>query len=371
MTAALDVCGLSRRYPAAEVDALTDLDLSVPTGGCVALLGPSGSGKTTALRLIAGLDTPDTGDIRVGGANVLALPPERRGLSMVSQRPTLFPHLSVLDNVAFAPRMSGASRRAARAAAAGYLDLVQLGGFANRRPATLSGGQAQRVALARGLAAEPSVLLLDEPFSALDPSLRTDMHALLAEVRAVLEPTIVLVTHDQQEAATLADSIAIVIAGNLLQHGDVAQLYSAPASLQVFRFLGGRNEFPGVVEQGVHVSGLGLLQLSRTTHVSDGPAVLVVRQEAVGVVEPNDDAADTAGEVTCVAVRGPWSLVEVATPAGPLVAELPTGRAPRPGQLTGVVLPLEARAVVPLRGARDADRDGLTSSLAELGHGRG
>lgn len=356
MTATLDVTGLRKQYPGSAAAAIAGLDLTVSSGSCVALLGPSGSGKTTALRLIAGLDAPDGGDVRVGGVSVLQLPPERRGMAMVSQRPLLFPHLTVLDNVAFAARMAGASRRAARSAASRYLELVQLGALAQRRPATLSGGQAQRVALARGLAAEPSVLLLDEPFSALDPSLRTDMHQLVMEVRAILEPTILLVTHDQQEATALADSIAIVVEGHLLQHAGQQELFGGPASLEVYRFLGGLNEIPGVLVGAGHRSALGVLPTPQPGGVPEGPAVLTVRQESVGVVAADDKDADVVGVVARVTPRGPRTLLEVTTKAGPLFAELPVGHGVGLGTVVGLALPMSARLVVPKSGGRRRDR---------------
>ncbi len=366
MTATLEVTGLRKQYPGSATAAVAGVDLTVPAGSCVALLGPSGSGKTTAMRLIAGLDSPDGGDVRVDGVSVLGLPPERRGLAMVFQRPHLFPHLSVLDNVAFAARMAGASRRDARRTASRYLELVQLGTFADRRPATLSGGQAQRVALARGLAAEPAVLLLDEPFSALDPMLRADMHQLVMEVRAILEPTILLVTHDQQEASTLADSIAILVDGQILQHDEPQRLYASPASLQVHRFLGGLNEIRGVIDGNGHTSPLGRLHMPTAARLPDGPAVLLVRQESVGVVDADDTAADVVGVVARVTPRGARTLLEVTTPAGPLVAELPAGRCPGVGTAVGLVLPAAARVLVPESEDRPrrviADQSGVGSS---------
>ncbi len=346
MSAALSVCGLHRAFPGTDAPALDSLDLRIGPGRCVAVLGPSGSGKTTALRLIAGLDAPDRGDVIIDGRSVLALPPERRGLAMVSQRPLLFPYLSVLDNVAFAARMNGAPRRTARRSAQRYLDLVQLTSSARRRPATLSGGQAQRVALARALAAEPAVLLLDEPFSALDPVLRADMHRLLAEVRAVLEPTILLVTHDQDEAATVADSIAVLMNGHLLQHDAPARLYARPASLAVSRFLGGLNEIPGHLVDGVHHSALGPLALAPGATILNGPAVLLVRQESVVLVSADEPRVDAVGRVARSAPRGARQLVQITTAAGIIHAEPAAGQAPAVGASVGLLLPVQARTAV-------------------------
>ncbi|MBM7808843.1 putative spermidine/putrescine transport system ATP-binding protein [Geodermatophilus bullaregiensis] len=342
MSAELRVAGLRREFGGAVV--LDGVDLTVPAGGCVALLGPSGTGKSTVLRLVAGLDTPDAGRVTAGGRDLTGLAPERRGTAMVGQRPRLFPHLSVLDNVAFPLAVAGRRRRAARAEAAGHLDLVGLGDLAGRRPATLSGGQEQRVALARALAAAPAVLLLDEPFSALDPGVRADMHRLLADLRSAVSPTVLLVTHDRQEAAAVADTVAVLLDGRIAQHDTAEALHTRPASLAVHRFLGGLVEVPGRVEGGAHVSALGRLALPCAP--PPGPAVLVVRQEAVGLVAAGDPAADATGTVGRVAPRGARSLVEVATAAGTLAAEAGPGLAPPAGAAVGLVLPVAQRWVV-------------------------
>lgn len=346
MTAALQLQGLRRTHRGAAVPALAGLDLDVRAGDAVALLGPSGSGKTTVLRLVAGLDAPDSGDILIDGSSVLAVPPERRGIAMVSQRPLLFPHLSVTDNVAFAPRMAGASKRDARDQADRFLELVQLGGFGRRRPRTLSGGQQQRVALARALAAEPEVLLLDEPFSAVDPALRADMHQLLLELRAVLQPTILIVTHDHHEAALLADTIAVLIDGSLHQLSPAGLLYSRPESLTISRFLGGLNEIPGQLVDGRHRSALGNLQVASPCELRDGPSVMVVRQEAVRLVAASSAEATATGRIERVTPRGARLLVEVRTAVGSLFAEASPGHAVRAGDEVGLVLPVDQRAVV-------------------------
>ena len=342
MSAELVLTGLTRRFGGAAV--LDGVDLTVPAGGCVVLLGPSGTGKSTVLRLVAGLDTPDSGSVHAGGRDLAGLPPERRGTALVGQRPRLFPHLSVLDNVAFPLAVAGRRRRAARAAAEEHLALVGLPDLAARRPATLSGGQEQRVALARALAASPAVLLLDEPFSALDPGVREDMHRLLADLRAAVSPTVLLVTHDRQEAAAVADTVAVLLDGRIAQAAPAGELHTRPASLAVSRFLGGVNEVPGRVEGGAHVSALGRLALPGCR--ADGPGVLVVRQEAVALAGPGD-AADATGTVTRVTPRGARWRVEVATAAGPLSAETGPGPTPPPGAGVGLLLPLPQRWVVP------------------------
>ncbi len=345
MTPYLELTGLRRQHSSNQPPAVNHLTLNASRGEVVALLGPSGSGKTTVLRLVAGLDEPDAGSVSVAGRDLRGVAPERRGIALMFQRPLLFPHLSVLDNIAFAPRMAGVSRREARVKAARFLELVQLDDYGDRSVRTLSGGQEQRVALARALAAEPDVLLLDEPFSALDPSLRADMHQLLAEVRAVIEPTILMVTHDQTEATIVADSIALLVDGHLEQHDTPDRLYTQPASLVVSRFLGGANEFRGVVSAGIHISDIGHLPVPDAT---DGSAVLVIRQEAVFLTSPTDSRADAVGEVLSVESAGPRRTVTVRCDGVPVVAEVGPAQSARVGDAVGVLLPFSQRHVVPV-----------------------
>ncbi|OMQ16473.1 hypothetical protein A7K94_0202340 [Modestobacter sp. VKM Ac-2676] len=293
MNGHLRLAGLTLRYAPHQEPALADVDLEVPAGSSVAILGPSGSGKSTLLRLTAGLEQPTAGSVVLDGVDQAGTAAEHRGMAMVFQRPLLFPHLDVLDNVAFADRVRGVPRRVARRRAAGFLDLVQLPGFGKRSPRSLSGGQEQRVALARALAAEPRVLLLDEPFSALDSGLREEMYELLDELRLRLSPTILLVTHDHREADALGDTVAVLDGGRLLQAGPMRELYTRPASLAVSRLLGGRNEIPGEVRDGWHHSAVGAVRV--TARLADGPGVLVVRQERSGVTA-TDDAAAAPGE---------------------------------------------------------------------------
>jgi putative spermidine/putrescine transport system ATP-binding protein len=344
----LQLHGLRRAFPGGAAPVLDGLDLEVPAGGYVALLGPSGTGKSTVLRLVAGLDVPDAGRVRLDGRDLAGVPPERRRTAVVFQRSRLFPHLDVRDNVAFAPVVAGAGRRAARADAMRFLALVGADDLARRRAGSLSGGQAQRVALARARAARPEVLLLDEPFSALDPAVRAQMQRLLAELRAAVEPTVLLVTHDRHEAAVVADTVAVLQSGRIAQHATAEELHARPASLAVSRFLGGLNEVPGRCAGGVHRSALGSLDVGPAARaVADGPATLVVRQEAVRLVAAGDPVADVVGTVARVAPQGARSLVEVATAAGPLHAEVAPGAGWAPRSPVGVVLPLEQRWVVP------------------------
>ncbi len=352
MSARLTITGLTRRYPGAVGPTLDALDLDVPAGGCVALLGPSGVGKSTVLQLVAGLDTPDAGDVLVDGRSVRDVPPERRGAVLAFQQPRLFGFLSVLDNVAFPLVVAGARRPAARADAARFLDLVGLGDLARRRPVSLSGGQQQRVALARALAARPAVLLLDEPFSALDPAVRTEMHTLLAELRAAVEPTILVVTHDRHEAAVLADTVAVLLDGRIEQHDTIERLYSRPRSVAVHEFLGGSTAVDGHVAGGMHHSALGALELPADADVAEGPGVLVIRQEAVSLIAASDPRADLTARVTAVIPIGTRAMVKTTTAGVTVTAEVLGWEAPAPGDRVGVVLPVGRRHVIAGAGAR-------------------
>jgi putative spermidine/putrescine transport system ATP-binding protein len=342
MTAALHLSSITHRHLGADHPTLADIDLEVQDGQMVAVLGPSGSGKTTLLRVAAGLERPESGDVLLDGTSVLGEPPERRDLTVMFQEPHLFPHLNVLDNVAFADRLRGRSRSQSRAAAQRYLDLVHLGELAERRPRQLSGGQEQRVALARALAAGRRVMLLDEPFSALDTSLRTSMHQLLGEVRAALDPTVVMVTHDLDEAG-LADRVAVLVEGRIEQFDAIHTLYTAPKTLAVARLVGGFNELPGRVESGAHHSSLGSFTLPRDVEV-EGPAILLVRKERLGLT-PVDTRSTATGRVVQVRQSGPHQDVVVELDLPPtramlrVAVEARLGASLRPGDRTGVLVP--------------------------------
>lgn len=344
MSADLRLRRLTRFHPGQRRAALDSLDLDVPAGSCTAVLGPSGSGKSTALRLIAGLDAPTHGTVLLDGIDITAVLAEHRGVGMVFQRPMLFPHLSVIDNVGFAARAAGYSRSASRTQARRYLDLVHLTDFAERPVTAISGGQAQRVALARSLAGSPKVLLLDEPFSALDPVLRADMYDLVREIRTELDQTIVLVTHDQHEAAVLADSVAVLIDGVLEHHSDIGSAYTQPSTLAVNRLMGGINEIHGYLEGGVHHSALGALTVPPGNTLADGPAVLLVRHEMIRIV---DSAAEVPRGVLCGAQpAGLRYIADVRVGTAVVKVELPTGSAVAIGSTVGLNIPLTARTAV-------------------------
>jgi len=277
---ALEVIGLGKAYGGTW--AIKDLSLSVPPGALVALLGPSGCGKTTTLRMIAGLIEPDTGDIHFDGDSVARLPPERRGAVMVFQQPTLFSHLDVAANVGFGLRMRREPRAVIAERVRAALAQVQLAGMERRRIGQLSGGQQQRVALARALVTAPRVLLLDEPLSNLDPSLRDEMRELIAQLHAEQGITTLLVTHDRQEAMTLAERIAFLSDGRLQQYGTAPELYERPATVAVAQFFGMTNLFPASIVDGVAQTTLGPLRLAHGAG-NCSEAVVGIRPEHIAL----------------------------------------------------------------------------------------
>jgi ABC-type Fe3+/spermidine/putrescine transport system ATPase subunit len=233
---ALVLEGVSAGYGRGRV--IADFSLTAAPGELVALLGPSGSGKTTILKLVAGLMEPEAGEIRFDTQSMTGIPAEKRGAAMVFQKPLLFPYLNVRENVAFGLKMRKAPDAEIRMRVQKALELVQLQGFESRRPNELSGGQEQRVALARALVIEPRVLLLDEPFSALDQNLRIEMARLVRGVQKLLKITTLFVTHNQEEAAALADRTGLLLDGRLEQAGTTREFYTAPRTLRVARFFG-------------------------------------------------------------------------------------------------------------------------------------
>jgi ABC-type Fe3+/spermidine/putrescine transport system ATPase subunit len=276
---ALTLHSLTKTYPTAGQATLHGIDLAVASGSLTALLGPSGSGKTTTMKLIAGLIAPEAGDIRLDDRSIRDLAPERRGVAMVFQNPLLFPHLTVAGNVGFGLKMRGVAPDRITADVTAMLDRVRLAGLGDRRPTQLSGGQAQRVALARALILRPKVLLLDEPLSNLDPSLRDDMRSLIRDLQRETGITTLVVTHDQSEAVALADRIALLLDGRLAQAGPPEAFYRRPASEAVARFFGGVNFLTGIARDGLFLSDLGPLTLR--SDVRDGPGLLTIRPEAV------------------------------------------------------------------------------------------
>ncbi|MBD3765194.1 MAG: ABC transporter ATP-binding protein [Rhodobacterales bacterium] len=317
MTPAVEFVNVTRRFGA--VRAVDGVDLTVAAGSFFAMLGPSGSGKTTCLRLIAGFERPDAGAIRIFGEDSEAVPPNRRHVNTVFQDYALFPHLSVRDNVAYGLMVRGVDRRTRADRAEAMLALVKLEGMGDRRPAQLSGGQRQRVALARALVNEPRVLLLDEPLGALDLKLREAMQDELKALQRRLGITFVFVTHDQGEALSMADTVAVFSAGRVAQVGPPAEVYARPATRFVADFVGSSN----VLDPGV-------------TRALGGPAAWAsLRPEALRLVAPA--GAALAGRVVSHRYLGAGTRVAVQAAGAELTVLVPAGQPlPEPGAEVGL-----------------------------------
>ena len=272
---------LRRVYPGG-VTALDGCTLHMAPGEFVALLGPSGCGKTTALRLLAGLEDPDGGSIEVGGADITGVPTNKRGMGMVFQAYSLFPHLTASQNVEFGLELRRQDKARRRARAAEMLDLVGLSTQADRYAHQLSGGQQQRVALARALAIEPQVLLLDEPLSALDAKVRTQLRDEIRRIQLEVGTTTLFVTHDQEEALAVADRVGVMNRGKLEQLATPATLYNNPATPFVADFVGLTNRLRGVVTGATATVLAGTVPLLAGS-AGDGEAIVLVRPEAITV----------------------------------------------------------------------------------------
>lgn len=333
MTARLEVVGATVRFGSAA--ALDAVDLTVAPGEVVVILGPSGSGKSTLLRAVAGLQSLTAGRVALDGVDMANVPPHRRGVGLMFQDHALFPHLGVGANIAFGLRMQGRSSIATTARVAELLDLVGLPGTERRTIQTLSGGEQQRVALARSLAPEPTLLLLDEPLGALDRPLRERLAVELRQLFGRLHLTVVAVTHDQAEAFALADRLVVVDAGRVLQSGPPASVWGAPASARVARLLGFTNVAPVSVNGGRLVSPWGDLG------PAEGPAVaILVRPEGIAF----DPAGPIEGTVVTSTFAGARSRVRLTVDGAPdLDAEVPGTGAPAIG--TVVRLAVDAAAV--------------------------
>jgi len=278
----LTLSGLRVRY--GSVVAVDDLALSVPAGQLFVLLGGSGSGKSTLLRAIAGFVQPEAGRIVLDGVDLTRLPPHQRPVNMMFQSYALFPHMSVAANIGFGLRMRRLSRAAIADRVSEILALVRLHGYEARRPAQLSGGQQQRVALARSLAPSPALLLLDEPLSALDRNLRRDTREELVRLQRELGIAFILVTHDQEEALTMADRIGVMHQGRLIQVGTPAEVYEQPCTRFVAEFLGAANVLRITMKHGRPTLSCGTVVHSRTAIPPDA-AWLAVRPERIAIGE--------------------------------------------------------------------------------------
>ncbi|MEG2578972.1 MAG: ABC transporter ATP-binding protein, partial [Glutamicibacter sp.] len=291
----LHLSGITKRF--SSFVAVKDLDLVVPSGTFFALLGPSGCGKSTTLRMIAGLEAPSEGSISIGGQDVTALASHQRPVNTVFQSYALFPHMSVLENVAFGLKRKK-DKQAMEKARAG-LDLVELGHLAKRKPHQLSGGQRQRVALARSLAKRPKLLLLDEPMGALDKKLRSQMQLELVEIIERVGVTCVMVTHDQEEAMTMAERIAIMHLGWIAQIGSPIDIYETPTSRLVCEFIGNVNIFEGeVIDDAEGHATITCKDLDRQIYVGHGISTSVQDKSVTYAIRP-EKLLVTADQPTC------------------------------------------------------------------------
>ncbi|MEU9243717.1 ABC transporter ATP-binding protein [Streptomyces sp. NPDC048385] len=328
--------------------ALDGLDLTVHQGEFLALLGPSGCGKTTALRMLAGFEHPDSGTVLVDGEDVTRVPAHRRDAGMVFQSYSLFPHLNAVDNVAFGMRMRKVRTSERRARAAELLELVGLGDKGERFPHQLSGGQQQRVALARALALRPRVLLLDEPLSALDAKVRLSLREEIRRLQRELGITTLFVTHDQEEALSIADRVAVMRAGRLEQCAEPAELYGRPATAFVAEFVGTMSRIPGMVKDG-SVEVLGQRLPADGQAPAAGEVDVLVRPEAVQV------RADGAGTATVVATAFLGAVVRVTVRLADgteAKADLPAHEATGLGAGSAVSVSLPERPVLVAERAR-------------------
>ncbi|NTY63750.1 ABC transporter ATP-binding protein [Mycolicibacterium sphagni] len=341
--------------------AVADADFSIGAGEFFSMLGPSGCGKTTTLRMIAGFEQPTEGAIRLEGVDVSRVPPHKRNVNTVFQHYALFPHMTVWDNVAYGPRSQKKDKATVKKSVDEMLEIVRLTDFAQRKPAQLSGGQQQRVALARALVNYPSALLLDEPLGALDLKLRHVMQFELKRIQREVGITFVYVTHDQEEALTMSDRIAVMNQGNVEQIGTPTEIYDRPATVFVAGFIGQANLWHGRQtgrsnRDYVEVEVLGTTLKARpgdTTIEPGGEATLMVRPERVRVSmeQPTGDVAAVAAKVVDLTFQGPvLRLSLAAADDSPILAHIgPEQNLPllRPGDDVFVCWAPEASLVLP------------------------
>jgi putative spermidine/putrescine transport system ATP-binding protein len=355
--ARLELRNLSKAF--GGVRAVDRVTLDVPAGAFVSLLGPSGSGKTTTLNLIAGFLAADTGDILLDGRSVADVPPHKRNIGMVFQSYSLFPHMTVADNVGFPLRMrTRLSREEAGTRVAGMLELVQLAHLAARYPRQLSGGQQQRVAMARALVSHPSLLLMDEPLGALDKKLREQMQIEIKHIHRSVGTTVVYVTHDQAEALTMSDIVVVMHQSRIAQVGSPRMLYESPANLFVADFLGDSNLLPGRITGIAGTQAMVELGNGQVIRATRGEVAAVAGQNTVVLVRPEDmrlgapaDGQDSVrGRITEIIYHGDAYRLEIAVGTDRLkvkVARL-AGAGMEPGQDVQIAWASDAARLLPV-----------------------
>ncbi|MEA2732904.1 MAG: putative spermidine/putrescine transport system ATP-binding protein [Acetobacteraceae bacterium] len=302
--------------------AVDHVSLDIPRGGITTLLGPSGCGKSTTLRLLAGLYRPDAGDITLDGESIAHLPPNRRRMTMVFQEYALFPHLTAAGNVGYGLRRRSVPAAQVKSRVGEMLELVGLSAAADKYPHQLSGGQQQRVALARALAVDPEVLLLDEPLSNLDAKLRVRLREEIVRLQKVLGKTMVFVTHDQEEALSISDQVAVMASGRIAQLGRPEDIYSRPATRYIAEFVGLANFIPAEVTSSGRVDAAGQT-IAMPTGAISGRATLMIRPEALSIAESSTITNGTAlrGKVVGRSFLGNTARYTVQTPYGLMIVD--------------------------------------------------
>jgi len=349
----IDISNLSKSY--GPVKALDDVSLNISAGEFLTLLGPSGSGKTSLLMALAGFMRPDCGSIRFGNNEMITTPPHKRGLGMVFQSYALFPFMTVAENVAYPLKVRGVSKSDQESRAKRALDIVQLGGYEDRRITQLSGGQKQRVALARAMVFEPQIILMDEPLSALDKKLREHMQIELKALHQKLDATVVYVTHDQREALTMSDRIAVVNQGRVDQVETPEQLYRQPNSFFVADFIGESISLPVELSNNTALLNGRLLKSDLPIAQGSGGHRLIIRPELLEVVSNAvpDNANDLSGNIQDIIYQGDSVLVIVQHDnLGMINVRVPANRAgqaglPSKGERIGLALYPEDTIIVP------------------------
>ena len=358
----ITITGLTKRF--GDVGAVVGLDLTVRPGELVALLGPSGCGKTTTLRLVAGFLTPEGGEIRVGdrvlSSAAVVVPPERRRMAMIFQSYALWPHMTVAQNVAYGLRFAGVARGDRERRVDEMLSAVQLAGYGARYPGELSGGQQQRVAVARALVVEPEILLLDEPLSNLDASLREEMRFEIRRLHERFAITTLYVTHDQAEAMVISDRVAVLREGRVAQIGAPAELFEHPRTRFVAEFVGKTNLIDAVADGAGSVTrGTLRLRVAAESLAPRAPVVVSIRPHQITLGAPGRDGGDAnvlAGTVVRASYLGDAVDYQVAIDGSDVVLRV-TGGAParsRPGDAVALTVP--ASACVPLPATDDPGR---------------
>jgi putative spermidine/putrescine transport system ATP-binding protein len=350
VSAYLELQDLHRAF--AGVPALSGIDVSMQQGEFLSLLGPSGCGKTTALRLVAGFDRPDAGSIVVDGKDVTRVPPNQRDMGMVFQAYSLFPNMTAAQNVEFGLRIRGRNRAERRKRVDELLELVGLGHAGKRYPHQLSGGMQQRVALARALAIEPRVLLLDEPLSALDAKVRVQLREEIRRIQLELGITTLYVTHDQEEALSVSDHVAVMFGGRIEQMGTPSEMYGSPATPFVAEFIGTMNRLEATVVDGTsgEVDHKGIrLTVPAAQGLTRGERVLVLVRPETLELEPvagNGGDGGLVGDVLTHTFLGPVTRLKVIGDDVDLIADIPTSR------VAALPIGLKVRARIPDEGIK-------------------